>query len=247
MKRSTIGLAAWVGAALLAATPTSSAISHFKPLNTLYDLYLGGIKAGELTVDADIAGQSYHARSVMRTAGIVGLLYKASFEAEIEGALSPEGPRPLRFAAASRMKKKSQFVEMFYGPEAPREIRAQPAFVDKPWQIDPTKQSGAFDPLTAALWTLAPRAKGRICNTSVEVFDGRRRYAVDLGAPVKDGNRIRCPALYRRIAGFKPKLMKKRPKFPFDIWYEERKDGLAHVVRAAGDTMFGLAVVLLRK
>lgn len=241
------GIAGLVGAALLVATPTSSAIGDFTPVNTIYDLYLGGIRAGELTVDAEVRGERYRAQSVMRTAGVVGFFYKASFEAEAEGALSPDGPRPLRFAAASRMKKKSQFVEMFYGPDAPREIRAEPAFVDKPWQVDPTKQSGAFDPITAALWALAPRPSGRICNTSVDVFDGRRRYAVDLGKPVIDGKRIRCPAVYRRIAGFKPKMMRKRPKFPFDIWYEERADGLAHVVRAAGDTMFGLAVVLLRE
>ena len=236
-----------MGAVALMAAPTSSAISDFKPISSIYDLYLGGIKAGELTMNAQVAGENYRAQSVMRTAGVVGMLYKASFEAEAEGALSAGGPKPLRFAAASRTKKKSQFVEMFYGADAPREIRAEPAFVPKPWQVDPTKQTGAFDPITAALWALAPRPEGRICNTSVEVFDGRRRYAVDLGKPVAEGKRIRCPALYRRIAGFKPKMMRKRPKFPFDIWYEKRGDGLAHVVRAAGDTMFGIAAVLLRE
>lgn len=247
MRAKSFGLAALIGAAMTVGTPTSGAISDFTPVSTIYDLYLGGIKAGELTVDAQVRGERYRAHSVMRTAGVVGYFYKASFEAETEGALSPDGPRPLRFAAASRMKKKSQFVEMFYGADAPREIRAEPAFVPKPWQVDPTAQSGAYDPITAALWTLAPRPKGRICNTSVEVFDGRRRYAVDLGKPVTDGRRIRCPAVYRRIAGFKPKMMRKRPRFPFDIWYEERGDGRAHVVRAAGDTMFGVAVVLLRE
>ena len=247
MKRRMIGLAALIGAAMVASSPGAGGVSPLASVSSIYDLYLGGIKAGELTVDSRVTGARYRAQSVMRTAGVVGFFYKASFEAETEGALSPRGPRPLRFAAASRMKKKSQFVEMFYGANAPREIRAEPAFVPKPWQIDPTKQSGAFDPITAALWALAPRPVAVICNTSVQIFDGRRRYAVTLGAPVKDGRRIRCPAIYRRIAGFKPKLMKKRPKFPFEIWYDVRPDGLAHIVRVAGDTMFGVAVVLLRE
>ncbi len=42
-------------------------------------------------------------------------------------------------------------------------------------------------------------------------------------------------------------MLKKRSEFPFNIWYEERPDGLAHVVRAAGDSVFGLAVILLRE
>ena len=247
MRKTVIAAAAWIGALGLMVAPSTSAVSHFKPISTIYDLYLGGIKAGELTMDAQVSGDNYRAQSVMRTAGIVGMMYKASFEAETEGSLSPDGPKPARFAAASRTKKKSQFVEMVYGANAPREIRAEPRFVDKPWQIDPTKQTGAFDPITAALFALAPRPADRICNQTVEVFDGRRRYAVSLGQPKKKGERIRCPANYRRIAGFKPKMMRKRPNFPFAIWYEVGPDGLAHVVRAAGDTMFGTAVVLLRK
>ncbi len=247
MKRAVIGLATWIGVAFVAAAPTSSAVSDFRPVSSIYDLYLGGIKAGELTMDATVAGDRYNAQSIMRTAGMVGFFYKASFEAKTEGALTPGGMFPTRFLAASRMKKKEQYVEMIYGANSPKEVRADPAFVPKPWQIDPTKQEGAFDPITAALWALAPKPVDQICNTSVEVFDGRRRYAVDVGAPVADGKRIKCPAMYRRIAGFKPKMMKKRPTFPFSIWYEERPDGLAHVVRAAGDSMFGIAVVLLRE
>ena len=246
MKRAVFGIFVWIGALAVVATPTSSAIGTFRPVSNIYDLYLGGILAGELTMDADVAGERYRAQSIMRTAGVVGFFYKASYEAETEGALTAQGMFPDRFSAASRMKSKEQYVEMIYGGGAPQQVNAEPAFIPKPWEIDPAQQTGTMDPLTAALFALAPRPVETICNSSVEVFDGRRRYAVDLGEPEADGDRIRCPALYRRIAGFKPKMMKKRPQFPFHIWYEVRDDGLAHVVRAAGDSMFGLAVVLLR-
>ena len=246
MKRAVCGVCVWIAALIVVATPTSSAISHFRPVNTIYDLYLGGIKAGELSFDADIAGDAYSARSELRTAGVVGMVYKASFEAETEGTIAGEAMVPGRFQAASRMKRKEQFVEMRYAGDAPAEIRAEPAFVPKPWQIEPTEQKGAADPITAALLALAPGPVAEICNKTVDVFDGRRRYAVILGAPEKDGQRIRCPALYRRIAGFKPKMMKKQAEFPFNVWFEERTPGTAQIVRAAGETSFGLAVVLLR-
>ena len=243
-------LAALVGSVLVLGMGfgalESTANTKPRDVDTIYDFYLGGIKAGELAIDADMQGDRYHATSILKTAGIVGFVYKASFEAETEGLLTPDGFEPVRFQADSRMRKKEQRVEMRYANNAPREVLAQPKFDPRPWQVDPTQQVGALDPITAAISALAPMPKADICNRTVEIFDGRRRYAIDLGSPVKDGKRIKCKAMYRRIAGFKPKMMKKRPKFPFNIWYEERADGLAHVVRGAGDSMFGLAVILLR-
>jgi hypothetical protein len=79
----------------------------------------------------------------------------------------------------------------------------------------------------------------------VDVFDGRRRYAIDLGRPEADGERIRCRGVYRRVAGYKPKEL--REKIGFSVWFEERPDGLAHVVRVAGESELGLAVALRRE
>lgn len=232
---------------LASATPDTGAPAPAKPVNTIYDLYLGGIKAGELTIDASYADERYKAVSVLRTAGIVGAVYKASFEAQTEGRLTDRGLVPDRFAANSRMKKKQQAVEMLFEGNAPSAVNAEPAFIPKPWQIEPTDQAGTIDPITAALSALAPMPRDQICNRTVEVYDGRRRYAIDMGKPSQDGARIKCPANYRRVAGFKPKMMKKSPSFPFDIWLEDRPDGLTHVVRAAGESMFGVAVILLRQ
>ena len=232
---------------LALASPARAAAPDDTRLSTVYDLYLGGIKAGELLIDAQYLGNRYLATSVMRTAGIVGVLYKASFEAKTEGLRTANGLEPMRFAADSRMRKKHQAVQMLYQDRAPQTVTAQPDFVPKPWQIDPAAQTDTLDPISAALTALSPMRTDRICNRSVDVFDGRRRYAIDLGAPVQDGARIRCPANYRRIAGFKPKMMKKRPNFPFNIWFVERDDGTAQVIRAAGESMFGLAVILLRQ
>ncbi|MEM9140556.1 MAG: DUF3108 domain-containing protein [Pseudomonadota bacterium] len=230
------------GAATGPGAPASA-----QPVSQIYDLYLGGIKAGEMTMNAQWQGDAYKATSVLRTAGIVGAVYKASFEAETQGRMTQTGMAPDRFAADSRMRKKTQSVEMLYRDDAPMAVNAEPAFIPKPWQVDPTEQKGAVDPITAALMALAPMPVGQICNRTVEVFDGRRRYAIEMGAPKPDGERIKCPANYKRIAGFKPKMMKKSPNFPFNIWFIERPDGQAQVIRAAGESMFGVAVILLRQ
>ena len=241
------GIGGLVGLLLVMTPMAAVSAPEDGGLNTVYDFYLGGIKAGELRIDANYEAGAYSAVSILRTAGVVGMVYRASFEAEAEGRLTDSGLEPQRFAADSRMTSKEQSVEMLYTERAPREVRAEPAFHPKPWQIEPAEQVGTLDPITAALTALAPVEVADVCNTSVEIFDGRRRYAVDLGAPELEGGRIRCPALYRRVAGFKPKMMKKRPKFPFHVWFEERADGKAHMVRAAGDSVFGIAVILLRE
>ena len=247
LTKAAIAALFFVSGPLATAAPDTGTPAPAQPVNTIYDLYLGGIKAGELTIDASYVDDRYQAFSVLRTAGIVGAVYKASFEAQTEGRMSNGVLAPDRFAAASRMKKKSQAVEMLFEGNAPMTVSADPAFIPKPWQIEPSEQSGTIDPITAALSALAPMPRDQICNRSVEVFDGRRRYAIDMGKPVQDGARIKCPANYRRVAGFKPKMMKKSPNFPFAIWLEERPDGLTHVVRAAGESMFGVAVILLRQ
>ena len=245
--RPVLGFAAMAAVAFGINLQGEAAAPDMKPLSTIYDFYLGGVKAGELTVDAQVEGETYRAQSNLRTAGVVGMVYKASFEAETEGRLEGQRLVPDRFAANSRMKKKEQYVEMTYANDAPADVKAEPAFRERPWEIDPGEQSGTLDPISAALIGLAPVPTGEICNKTVEIFDGRRRYAIDLGAPSPDGERIRCPAKYRRIAGFKPKMMKKQAEFPFDVWFVERPDGLAHFIRAAGESMFGVAVILLRE
>ncbi len=238
---------ATLAAAVVVTSLVRAAAPGPEPINTIYDFYLGGVKAGELTVDASYEGERYRAASVLRTAGVVGMVYKASFEAETEGQLTPAGFAPDRFAAASRMKKKEQYVEMTYHDNAPARITAEPAFIPKPWQIEPTEQTGTLDPISGALIGLAPTPVAEVCNKSVEIFDGRRRYAIDLGEPSMDNDRIKCPAKYRRIAGFKPKMMNKQAEFPFDVWFKEDNQGQAYFFRAAGESMFGVAVILLRE
>ena len=242
-----LSFAAIAAVAVGLGLPGNAAAPGQQPINTIYDFYLGGVKAGELTIDARFEGAEYQAQSILRTAGVVGMVYKASFEAETQGRLDGAQLVPDRFAANSRMKKKQQYVEMTYENMSPSTVSAEPAFVPKPWEIDPAAQTGTLDPISGALIGLAPVPTAEVCNKTVEIFDGRRRYAIDLGAPSPDGARIKCPAKYRRIAGFKPKMMKKQAEFPFDVWFSERPDGMAHFVRAAGESMFGIAVILLRE
>ncbi len=225
--------------------PARPAPTLHRPLSTVYDLYLGGIPVGELSVRSTVDGDRYRAISTMRTAGLLGAFYDASFQAETQGLVGADGLVPQHFAADSGAGGDRQAVDVTYAGRTPDSVRADPPFKPKPWQIEPRAQAGTLDPVSAAVTALAPAPASEICRQTVDIFDGRRRYAVDLGAPEADGVRIRCPGVYRRIAGYKKKELKE--KITFNVWFEKRPDGLMHAVRGAGDSMLGLAVVLLRE
>jgi hypothetical protein len=231
----------------LATAGQAGTVTLHRPLDTVYDIYLGGIRIGELSVDARVADGRYEASSAMRTAGIVGALYAASYVAEAEGAVTPDGLRPARFVADTQAGDDAQAVDMRYAGGRPSQVSADPPFKPKPWEIEPRAQAGTLDPISAALSALAPAPASAICDRTVEIYDGRRRYAVDIGRAEPEGDRIRCPAHYRRVAGYKPKEL--RETYDVDLWFEDRPDGLAHLVRAAGDSGLGLglAVLLLRE
>lgn len=243
----TLRFAAAIGLAVGLAAPGGAEVRPGTVVS-VYDLYLGGIKAGEMVVGAYVGDEGYRGEAVMQTAGLAGLLYNASFTAGVEGRVVEGGLAPHRFTAESAMEDKEQDVVMTYGADgAPAAVLADPPFVPKPWEIVPQEQHGAIDPLTAAIRAFAPRPPETICNRVEDMYDGRRRYEVELGAPEPHQGRIRCPATYRRVAGFKPKLMRRQAEFPFHVWFEVRADGLAHFKRAAGDSMFGLIVILARE
>lgn len=224
----------------------AGAASEPEDMATVYDFYIGGIRAGKLTVNATFGRLSYSAEAELQTAGIVGVFYEASFSAEAVGRIGAAGLSPARFSANSREGRRKRFVEVSFSNGAPRAVRADPEFRIRPWSIRPGDQSGAADPLSAALAAIAPAPAGQICNRTADMFDGERRFAVEIGPPHPDHGRIRCEAVYVRVAGFKPKMMGKRARSPFTLFFAARDDGLYQAVRATAETDFGLAVVLLR-
>ena len=115
------------------------------------------------------------------------------------------------------------------------------------------------DPLSAALFvTLGSSAsRDEPCGETVPVFDGKRRYNLNLTyVGTEDinlgrnggynGEALRCRLQYERVAGFKPPKpgRTRTPVPPIDIWLAPFHDGRLLVpVRMQADSDFGGAVV----
>ena len=98
-------------------------------------------------------------------------------------------------------------------------IRSQqpPRFRPKPYEIDPHRQGGSLDPLSATLMAFLPDDATHVCKRAISVYDGRRRYNILFTKPIyaipagrdpkPDSQIVHCLGVYERVAGFKPKMM----------------------------------------
>jgi PAS domain-containing protein len=236
-----------VAAVLTPASGAQPRLPTVAGLEATYDVYLSGIWAGNLTVGATFGAESYSASSELRTSGIVGFFYDLAFEAEVVGGIDTGGLAPEHYKSSSRTPKREEVVEISFIDGSPRSMRVEPARRVRPWSIDPGDQHGATDPLSAVLTAFTPGPADTICEQRVVVYDGKHLFALEIGPPQRDGARIRCNAMFVRLAGYKPKKMGKRAWRPFKLFLEERDDGLFEVVRAVGESKYGPMTLLLRE
>jgi hypothetical protein len=216
-------------------------------MEAVYEFYLGGLWAGELAVSASFGAGNYNANSELRTTGIVGFFYKLAFDAAVVGRVSPDGLFPERYTSDTSSPKRQQSIEIAFKDGAPVTSRVRPVRRVKSYSINPRDQSGTVDPLSALLTAFTPAPGDAVCEQRVDVYDGRRRFALEIEQPKRERTRIRCEANYIRVAGFKPKWLGENAARPFTLFFEERADGLFEVVRAVIDTPYGAAILRLRK
>ncbi|HUF56666.1 MAG TPA: DUF3108 domain-containing protein [Thermohalobaculum sp.] len=201
-------------------------------LSQVYDLYAGGIPIGEAVLEAEIGADGYRAGGTLRTAALVRAFFDAGMTVAAEGAIEGDAMRPDWFTVTTVNGDEVETRRIDYAAGAVEAVRTEPPENPRPWSLEPAGQGAVADPVTAALGTLAPRRSG-FCGHRVEMFDGKRRFALKIGPAEPDGDRLRCPARYVRLGGYKPKFMAPdRRTMPFTLWFEPRADGRHRLVRA---------------
>ncbi|MEL6233996.1 MAG: DUF3108 domain-containing protein [Pseudomonadota bacterium] len=230
---------AWLCGALALS---GGAAAQADVLEYRFMLFLGGLRAAEVSFDAAWTAERYEGRSLLRTVGLAKLLYSGFFRAEADGPMAQDNFVPMRFEADSAFEDDRQRVEMAYKDGRPQVIAADPPFRPRPYAIAPEAQTGTLDPMAAALTLIRPEPVASICNRTVDVFDGRRRIRLALGAPRESHDGLRCTGTYTRVAGFSPKIMRQGADFPFTVVFRANEAGIAEIWQIFADTDFGRAV-----
>lgn len=231
-----------VAAALLAAAPAADATDG--AYSATYDVFVGGIRGGELRLAVQRDGEAYTAEATMRAAGLVGAFFGGEATATAEGVETGAAPRPARFDSETRFGREVREVAMRWDGNPHVVIEADPPLRHRNYAPPPEALVGALDPVSAAVAALTPRPVAEACGRTVPVFDSRRRFDIRLGEGVLEGDTLRCDGLYRRVAGYKT-ITPENVDHPFTAWWTV-VDGVAHFERLQTPTPIGHAVARRR-
>ena len=181
----------------------------------LFDVYLLGVKAGEVQIDARVGGGRYALTGRLESTGLVGAIRKVRYGATVEGRV--RGPRfiPEIYGETTDAGSRRNEARMAYRGGVPQVKTYRPAREPEPYDVDPATQGGTVDPLTALYLALRDRSRREGCSVQTPVFDGRRATRLVVGQV--RGDPLRCAGTFTRIAGYDAEDLAEQREFPFSF------------------------------
>ena len=223
-------------------------------------LYAGGITMGHMTLDASLRPADYHAVSTLETSGVINAFWQSEIQATSSGKLSGNNLAPALYDSFyTGHAGKRQEVSLSYDSGTPPKLFADPVYATSGFEVKPEETRNTLDPLSAITFLFSGVA-GAPCSATAPVFDGRRRYNIEL-AKVRDvdikmdnglytGKGVECIARYHQIAGFRPRVLKSNESFPLiHAWFVTLPSAVAGrnytvPVRIWADTKYGVLAVI---
>ena len=203
-----------------------------------FDVFLLGIKAGELRYHKSVKGRTYSAEAVLKTTGLVALLAPYIFQAKVTGQRLKSLYFPKNYVETSNTGRRITNKEMRYKNQRPTLLTAGER---KNYWLKPADQKGTLDPLSALLALLDGAAGFQLCKADLPIFDGERRVSLSLSGPKKlrEGEWV-CHGIYTRLGGFSKQELSDGITFPFYINYHPIDAGY-RVTKFSFTTLHGTA------
>jgi len=265
---SLLPIAAHAGdAAVSADAAQGSAPEADGPSSTVqlvWQVYLGGFNLGNIGIKTSFSGSSYSAVSRLKTAGVVNSFYEAVIDATSVGLVGDHALQPQKYDSNTNNEKQNQKVGLTY-TAAGIQLSSDPPYNTKRFPVTDEQKRGTLDPLSGLVYSLSgvSHTDQKPCGETVRVFDGRRRYDIELTYKGKDkvktdggyvGPAVKCTVVYKQIAGFKPNLNKGKPLPVITAWFaamESETGGPVKrfmvPVKIMTETPYGVALAHARK
>ena len=197
--------------------------------NTLYakterysfDVFLWGIKVGELVYSVKKASDEYDISGVLRSKGFARVVTKYKFEAQTKGKLSNSKYYPTSYNEKSDTGRRKEQKSIIYNKMIPKITSAKDP---KPHWAKPKSQKGTVDPMTAIHLIMGDRIEKTLCKQKFNLFDGARRIEIILSKINIEKNSAQCRGEYIRQDGYTEEEMKEGKVFPFTINYIKRDE-----------------------
>lgn len=186
-----------------------AASAEAAPIVLDYDVRFGPLRLLSMRTTADLSEESYSAVADMRTVGLVATLFPWESQSRSSGRRGARTLSPLAHRTEGLYRGQRRLVDLDYSGEVATVARIEPP-PEEDWReaVPADLRRDTIDPLTATLAALEADCRG-----TLRVFDGRRRYDLqlsDLGtATLEDssyrvyaGPTRRCQAVVHALGGF---------------------------------------------
>lgn len=249
------------------APPTEPVVQGSGPTSTVqlvWQVYLGGFNLGNIGIKSSFAGNSYSAVSRLKTAGVVNSFYEAIIDATTVGAVGGNGLVPQKYDSNTNNEKTNQKVGLTYS-SAGIQLFSDPPYNTERFPVTEEQKRGTLDPLSGLVFALSgiSQSTAKPCGETVRVFDGRRRYDIELNYVGQDkvktdggysGPAVKCTVIYKQLAGFKPNLNKGKSIPVITTWLAPMESSAGGPVKKfmvpvkiMTDTPYGVALAHARK
>ena len=197
--------------------------------NTLYakterysfDVFLWGLKVGELVYSIKNASDEYDISGVLRSKGFARVVTKYKFEAQTKGKVSNSKYYPAAYSEKSDTGRRKEQKSIIYQEMIPKLTSAK---APNPHWAKPMSQKGTVDPMTAIHLIMGDRIEKTLCKQKFNLFDGARRIEIILSKINIEKNSAQCRGEYIRQDGYTEEEMKEGKVFPFMINYIKRDE-----------------------
>ena len=210
-----------------------------------------------------VRGADYHTVSTLQTSGVVNAFWQSEIQATSSGKVGAKNFIPGLYDSfyTGRAGKKQEVSLNYEGASAPR-LYADPAYSTTGFEVKPDDIKNTLDPLSAVtlIFSGVGARDGNPCSVTAPVFDGRRRYDVELtkvhevdirlDSGLYQGKGVQCDARYRQIAGYRPRVLKDNEQFPvIHAWFVSLPSTVAGrdyavPVRIWAETKYGVLAIL---
>ena len=230
--------------ALVALSPVGHAQQAVD--NHTFDITLKGLRAATLSFAGEQSGNAYSVSGKLESRGLAAMVRKVRYDATARGNVRADKFTPTAYSEKADTGKRKSASVMQYRKGVPQVKSYDPPRDPRPDDLNPAKQGGTVDPLTALYATLRDVDAGQECKVALQMFDGRRRSQIALSGRNAEGDNVTCRGEYRRVAGFSAEDMAEKTRFPFVLTYAPNDQGRMRVVTITTETLYGTATLTRR-
>lgn len=168
-----------VGTASGAATLPAASASPKPDIKADYTVYIGGLRVAEGSMMATLGGETYLLENTLGSAGLAARFWDAHWTMTSTGTINEEAVRPSFFEFSSTEKRETKSREIRYDGRGVPSLTFEPSQSEEEAAlITPRLYRNTLDPVSAFLLPVA--TDGNPCDRSIPIFDGKRRYDLQL-------------------------------------------------------------------